>query len=225
MSENALKYVYDRLGRKNTRNAGWKAMKLCYSNKRDGWSASTFHNKCNGRGPLLLVARMNTGRVFVWSSFLVFRCCTRSAIGSPHVWCGCSIADRLHHHTTAPLKGGYQHSSMNSGGGWTSCGRNGQGGVVTSSGWLFRVNPSNKDKTDIYHHTGNRPAQYCYYRSSSYIMTWGGGHDLSCEQSFNHCYNNPYNYGSPSGHSNTDMAGRSSWKKGDMSDYEVYLLN
>jgi hypothetical protein len=123
----------------------------------------------------------------------------------------------------ALLKGGYQHASMTTSGSWTNCARNNQGGVVTGSGWLFRVNPSNKDKTDIYHmqgHTG-----HCYYRHSQYTMTWGGGHDLSCEQNFNHCYNNPSNYRNPSGFSNTDMAGRYSWKKGDMSDYEVYLLN
>ena len=47
MTPEAMKTVYDRLGRKSTRSAGWKSMKLCFSGKRDGYDASTFHNKVN----------------------------------------------------------------------------------------------------------------------------------------------------------------------------------
>jgi hypothetical protein len=112
---------------------------------------------------------------------------------------------------------------MSSSSGWDYCGSNGQGGVVKGSGWLFRVNPSNKDMTDVYHHkSGNGN---CYYRQSSYIMTWGGGHDLSCQSNFGYCYNNPNSYTNPNGFKNTDLAGKPNWKPSEMSDYEVYLVN
>jgi hypothetical protein len=83
MSEKAMKYVYDRLGRKNTKATGWKAMTLCFSSKSHGFSASGFHSRCNGKGPVLLVARMKTGRVFVrCSSVSVLHFCAQGAVGS-----------------------------------------------------------------------------------------------------------------------------------------------
>jgi hypothetical protein len=135
LTPEALKPIYERLGRGYSAATGWKSMKLCFSGKRDGWSASTFHTKCDGKGALLLVAKMKSGQTF----------------------------------------GGYQHLPMrNSPSNYQGCSSNSQGGKVTNSGWLYRVNPSNSKKTDIYHHY--RRTHYCYYRNPSYVMTWGGGH-------------------------------------------------
>jgi hypothetical protein len=130
--------------------------------------------------------------------------------------------------------GGYMHSSQEQPGTYRSCGYNTVSQkVVTNSGWLFRVNPSDNKKTDIYSH--QRRSGNCYYKNPSYAMTWGGGHDLSCEQSFNYCYANlGHNYagvGAPTSGYNSDsnrnvLAGRYRWNgKQDMSDYEVYLVD
>lgn len=189
MTPEAMEPLWIRMGRPIG-----KAMNLCYSSKRDGWSTSTFHSKCDGRGRLFSVQRMNNGRVF----------------------------------------GGYMHSSQERPHAYRSCGYNTvEQKVVTNSGWLFRVDPSNDKVTDIYAHRRN--AGNCYYKHSSYAMTWGGGHDLSCEQDFNYCYSQlGHNYGGKgaatsgytSGNNRNWFAGSTSWNaRSAMSDYEVYLVD
>jgi len=129
--------------------------------------------------------------------------------------------------------GGYMHSSQEVPHTYRSCGFNSPDDkVVTNSGWLFRVDPKNDKKVDMFAH--KRYGHQCYYKNPSYAMTWGGGHDLSCEQNFNHCYSNlGHNYGGPGADINTYntgqnknfIAGRYSWNaRNDMSDYEVYLV-
>lgn len=190
MTPEAMEPLWIRMGRPIG-----KAMKLCYSSKRDGWATSTFHSRCDGQGRLFSVQRMRTGRVF----------------------------------------GGYMHSSQEQPHTYRSCGYNNENTrVVTNSGWLFRVEPDDPKKITIYGHKRN--SGNCYYKNPSYAMTWGGGHDLSCEQSFNHCYSNlGHNYGNAakasihrygSSHNRNHIAGRYQWNgKNDMSDYEVYLVD
>jgi hypothetical protein len=188
MHPEAMKPLWLRMGR-----PVGKAMKLCYSSKRDGWSTGTFHSKCDGRGRLFSVQRMNNGRVF----------------------------------------GGYMHRSMEQPGTYRSCGNNAATGVVTNSGWMFRVDPGNKQKVTIVTH--QRYGHNCYYMNPSYAMTWGGGHDLSCEQNFNYCYSQlGHNYGTPgfgtgtygSSNNRNYFAGKPTWNaRNEMSDYEVYLVD
>merc|ERR1740117_1031039 len=109
---------------------------------------------------------------------------------------------------------------------YRSCGYNSiNTKVVTNSGWMFRVDPADNKKVDIFAH--KRRGGNCYYHNPSYAMTWGGGHDISCEQNFNYCYSQlGHNYGNPkadtngytSSHNRNFMAGRSSWNgRNDMS--------
>jgi hypothetical protein len=125
---------------------------------------------------------------------------------------------------------------MNSNGGWMGSNCNGASGTVTSSPWIFRVTPGNANHVDYFYHQ-RYCGSYSVYRNPSYAMTWGGGHDLSCEQDFRFCYSNlGYNYGNSglslgtgqygSTNNRNALAGKYSWNARDeMSDYEVYLVN
>ena len=88
--------------------------------------------------------------------------------------------------------------------------------------WLFLVNSGKKVEFKMLK-GGN---QHMYYMHTSYHMTWGGGHDLHCNQLLTHCYSNPSSYLSGD---NKQLAGVYKWNhRGEGGSYgmvyEVYLI-
>jgi len=146
-----------------------------------------------------------------------------------HGWSGQTIHSRcdgkgaymvvMRRPDTKRVFGGYYGRSHSRSGGYAR-------GTDNRVAFLWRVDPSNANNINVM--KKNTQRSYYVYQSSSYMPTWGGGHDLYCSGSSGNCYSNmdhsydsPYGYGS--GNARSYLTGSYSWNN-KQGDYEVYIV-